>query len=546
MESKNSRIHLGERLSSDINELLVEFENSNRFIVNTIYNDYILTKDIINFLNYNTQDYIMNKLDTYVNSNQLIYEGIEKFVSNSFISDDKIKHIAFISKEMNEVRLFNKLLQISTTSIDNYSELMNRLSNIYFYEDYIIYVNLINNPDSLEEEGRVLICYSLSEIEQIISHYGDHYNALLINQQTQTLYNLNKKTPIPINQYLSEINALEEGKEYKSTNKMSHIKANFSKDLNVLTEISTSNLINKPHIFYSSILLLNIVLIVISLAILKFKLRKLTTRTDTILNVMEEVKEGNLKVQIPIDEEKDEITYISSYFNQMVTDLDTYINKSYLAEINQKKAEMIAFQNQINPHFLYNTLECIRMKAVCNGDREVGKMLYHLSYLFRKQVKDNHIITLESELEYCQRYMEIFKFRYPEKFSFTIDYPKELAQSEMIKFTIQPLVENYFVHGICLERSDNLIEIKVSRHDDDIQIIIDDNGKGIEESKLKKLNENLNSKLEHLSAHQSIGIINSQARIIGLYGEKYGIKLSNNNQGARITILIPNKRGVQV
>ena len=74
--------------------------------------------------------------------------------------------------------------------------------------------------------------------------------------------------------------------------------------------------------------------------------------------------------------------------------------------------------------------------------------------------------------------------------------------------------------------------------------IIDDNGKGIEESKLKKLNENLNSKLEHLSAHQSIGIINSQARIIGLYGEKYGIKLSNNNQGARITILIPNKRGV--
>ena len=94
MESKNSRIHLGERLSSDINELLVEFENSNRFIVNTIYNDYILTKDIINFLNYNTQDYMTNKLDTYVNSNQLIYEGIEKFVSNAFISDDKIKHIA--------------------------------------------------------------------------------------------------------------------------------------------------------------------------------------------------------------------------------------------------------------------------------------------------------------------------------------------------------------------------------------------------------------------------------------------------------------------
>ncbi len=79
---------------------------------------------------------------------------------------------------------------------------------------------------------------------------------------------------------------------------------------------------------------------------------------------------------------------------------------------------MISLQNQINPHFLYNTLESIRMKAICNGDKEVGKMLYILSVLFRNQLKDKNIITINTELKYCTKYVELFKFRYNDLFDF--------------------------------------------------------------------------------------------------------------------------------
>ncbi len=96
----------------------------------------------------------------------------------------------------------------------------------------------------------------------------------------------------------------------------------------------------------------------------------------------------------------------------MCRKLDAYIQKSYLAEIEKKNAQLQALQSQINPHFLYNTLEAIRMKAICNGDRDVGKMLYSMSVLFRSQLKDADWITIGQELDYCKQYLELFEYRY--------------------------------------------------------------------------------------------------------------------------------------
>ena len=98
---------------------------------------------------------------------------------------------------------------------------------------------------------------------------------------------------------------------------------------------------------------------------------------------MNEVTTGNLKVRLNVEHTTDELDMIAANFNNMCEELTLYIQKSYLAEIERKNAQMQALQSQINPHFLYNTLEAIRMKAICNGDREVGKMLYSMVGLFR-------------------------------------------------------------------------------------------------------------------------------------------------------------------
>lgn len=546
-ESKSNRISLGEQLGHNTEELLKEIENSNRFIVSSMYYDYMLSKDIIYFLNNHTNDYLKNKLDSFSDSKQFTYNGVERFVSNSFISNTKVERIVFVSEKLSEARAFNHYNQIYIEKIDNYDDEILNLPELFFSENKMYRVNAINNPDTLVEEGKLIVVYDLFEMTNITAKYGINYEVCIYDEIYQTAYVPDGNAEEISKENLSYLSSLVEDIEYKVPNShLSIFKSRFSDDLSVMTAISMENLIERPLIFYSSILLLDLVLIFISTCVLKWKLEKLTRRTDAIVEVMEEVKAGNLKVKIPIGDEVDELSYISQNFNEMCTELDRYINKSYLAEINQKKAEMIALQNQINPHFLYNTLECIRMKAVCNGDKDVGKMLYNLSFLFRKQVKDNNLITLKSEFEYCIRYMEIFKFRYREKFDFKINCPDELLDNEVIKFTIQPLIENYFMHGIRLEDSNNFIEINVREDSENIIIIIDDNGKGIPPEKLTKINESLVGGLCENTANQSIGIINAHARIVGAYGDGYGVQLANNGEGARVIILIPCQRGAYV
>lgn len=542
-ESKSNRISSGEQLSYNVHEVLNEIESSNKVIINKMYYDYMLNKDIIYFLDSDINTYLKNKLDYFSNTDQFTYNGIENFILSSFVLNDKIENIIFLSKDRGEARSFNDFNQISIEQIDDYEKVVKSLPNVLFSDNMLYSVNLINNPDTLQEEGRLIIVYDLSEINALVSKYGINYEIFLLEKTTNSLYSSQNIVTSLNAQDLEIIKNINEQIEPYEFSKYNFLNMNFSNDLNIITMISMKNLVASPEIFYTSILLVDLALILISTLILNFKLEKLVKRTDNILEVMEQVKEGNLKVQIPADGVDDEISYISQHFNQMCIELDRYINKSYLAEINQKKAEMIALQNQINPHFLYNTLECIRMKAICNGDKDVGKMLYNLSYLFRKQVKDNHMITLQSELEYCIQYMEIFKFRYQDKFDFYIDCPEEFFNNEMIKFTIQPLVENYFIHGIKLEKSNNFIKIKVLKEQDNLKILIDDNGKGIPQEKLVQINEDLKRGLNEKSANQSIGIMNAHARIVGTYGDEYGIYLDNNSIGARIIILIPVRGG---
>ena len=268
---------------------------------------------------------------------------------------------------------------------------------------------------------------------------------------------------------------------------------------------------------------------------------------NKLLLAMDKVKQGDVNVVIPVGKEVDEINIISENFNEMCTQLNDYIEKSYVyelnekkAEVNQKKAELMALQSQINPHFLYNTLESIRMKAICNGDKEVGKMLYILAFLFRSQLKDKDIISIKNEIEYCEKYLEIFKFRYEDKFEFNINCPKEILDNQIIKFTIQPLIENYFVHGIRLEDDDNKLTISIEEVNDKVLIYIEDNGRGIEDEKLLQMNRMLTDKY---GTGQSIGITNANERIRILYGKEYGIKIEKAvEKGLKIIVTIPSRK----
>ena len=282
------------------------------------------------------------------------------------------------------------------------------------------------------------------------------------------------------------------------------------------------------------ILAVGVAALVLGEVFVRYHLRRLANRLDRILGGMTRVMEGDLKVRLPAERNGDELDVISQYFNEMCVNLEEHIKKRYLAELEQRNAEMAALQSQINPHFLYNTLEAVRMKAICSGDREVGKMLYSLAVTFRAQIKEADVITLAQELYYTKKYMELFEYRFPGQFQVILECPEEYLKIPVIKFVLQPVIENYFIHGIRMKEKDNFIRISVEKGQD-VRIVVEDNGNGMDEKELEAKNRELEEDV--LEKRASIGVANVNRRLKAVYGKEYGIRMEARPGGGLRVVL---------
>ena len=207
---------------------------------------------------------------------------------------------------------------------------------------------------------------------------------------------------------------------------------------------------------------------------------------------------------------------------------------------------MRALQAQINPHFMYNTLEFIRMYAVMKSQEELADIIYEFSSLLRNNISDETQVTLESELEFCRKYSYLCMVRHPNSVAYGFTIAEELKGMIIPKFTIQPLVENYFAHGIDYRRKDNVISVKVLKKSDAVQIIVQDNGCGIKADKLAEIQQILAKRQlensENKEKRTSIGIINIHERFLLFFGDRYSIAVeSGENKGVRYIIEIKDE-----
>ena len=536
---KEMQFYINEKVVNDVNEELNKIYDHSNNLVNDIYIDELIIRDIIDFLNMDTITYFKYKIDKLSNSDNYYYKGIENFTKLSFLENDNLKEITFVSFNRNEQSTFNRLNQIAVKKIDQHKfytngELLKSISD----KDTISFIREINNPVDLKKEGLILLTYDLRYLNYIYEEYDRKTNIIVLDNNGYVIYD--SKEMLNYEPYIFYEKVINSEKNKKLMLDDSYYVENILSDGNIraISIIKAQELEGLPNAILIFIFI-GLILFILSQGVSYFKLKVLGDRTNNILNAMDKVKNGNLDVEISLTSDSDEINYIAENFNYMCKDLNKYIDKIYKAELEQKKCEMLALQSQINPHFLYNTLESIRMKAICNGDKEVGKMLYTLSFLFRKQLKEKNIISIENELDYCRKYIEIFKFRYYDSFQFFIECDEEVKQMQIIKFALQPLVENYFIHGIRLEDEDNILKIIVSKEENDIIIKIIDNGRGIDDVKLCLLNENIkNRKYEG----DSIGIINVHERIVLEYGKAYGVRLFKTEDKENIVMVkIPCK-----
>ncbi|ELP5177911.1 sensor histidine kinase [Clostridium perfringens] len=536
-EIKRNNLYLNDKILQDVNETLEYNSSTSRRIMNMLYEDDFRLNDVIKYLNSDLVDYIKGKLDYYSASDKLYYNGIESFVKSSFQLNNFLKSISFISYSRNEISVFNRKGEIKTYPF-NSNELLDKKDIEYaiYNKNEISIINEIRDAASLKPEGMLMTTYDVGVISDVIKKYKDtNSEVLILNKEGMVLYDSENKYDYEYYPYFDKLKVGRHEILLEDNYYVDILPDN--NGLMSLVRIKVSNATKVPILFKVSALLVSLLLFIIAECVLYIKFKNLSSRMDSLVLAMEKVEKGDIDVHIPLSKDRDEITFIADNFNKMCEKLNDHIRKSYLAELRQREAEIVALQNQINPHFLYNTLESIRMKAICNGDKEVGKMLYSLAFLFRSQVKGNLIVSIDQEIKYCNKYLELFKFRYYEKFKFKIECEEDLYDKGIVKFTLQPLIENYFVHGIRLERDDNELKIYIYKHLEDIVVEVIDNGRGIPKEKLDDINRRIRE-CDH--SGKSIGMLNVHERIKIKYGEPYGLTVtSEENKGTNMILKFP-------
>ncbi len=243
----------------------------------------------------------------------------------------------------------------------------------------------------------------------------------------------------------------------------------------------------------------------------------------------------------------DEITALGDRFNEMAENTNQLIDQVYLSEIHRQKlqlswknAQLDAMLMQINPHFLYNTLDIIRWEAMYEADGEspVTEMIEKFSRLCRLGMKTGgNTITLREGIEHASIYLDVINFRHSDKIQLFLETEVDDQSVYIPQFILQPIMENAVVHAFGDASSGYFIRIHSSACDNILHILVEDNGRGMEKNELHSLQLSLN---RDEAPDESIGLVNVNQRIRLFYGESYGLQISSTpGKGTRIEILLP-------
>ncbi len=240
----------------------------------------------------------------------------------------------------------------------------------------------------------------------------------------------------------------------------------------------------------------------------------------------------------------DEIGTVAASLNNMLDENQRMIEeikdskiRLYETELAQQKMEILAYRNQINPHFLYNTLSCMRDMALINDQDDIAEMAMSLSDIFRYAVKASNIVTVGDEVSYIAKYARIIEYRFMGKIKITTDVEDEVLEKPMIRFFLQPLVENSVFHGLESKMDPGFVDVHIESDNDRLKITIEDDGCGMDEETLNKLKD----QLENPNENGGVGLSNIVQRLRLFYGEDYKFDVESVvDKGTVIRLSVPD------
>ncbi|WP_059140490.1 sensor histidine kinase [Paenilisteria newyorkensis] len=496
-----------------------------------IYKNSDLMNDVQIAMTHDYADYIRQNIDNYYARQGFYSVDLQSFLRSYFTYDEDVIAVQLVSADKEFTYTFPTNYGKWQPFFEKYGEKkllqsISRKENVFRLGESLVFKQVINDPSTLQPLGTVLMYTDPGFLGDLIPNTKSASTFAVLNREKATLYS---------NHALPDITSenMENGYRHGS----GYIQTTEEQASGVFGQVVIpESQIGGIPVLQWTLFGVGVGLVLISIAINFFISRRYSNRIQVIIDGMDQMEKGELRAKLPVDEREDELTLISQSFNKMGDSLNDYIKQVYTLEIEEQKAQLKALQGQVEPHFLYNSLEAIRMHARLEGAKVTSNMIYHLSTLLRYTADNIEMVTLADEVNYVRQYLQFMELRYQQEVPFFLEVEEPLLEHPFLKFTLQPLVENFFKYARHEEKRTSLT-FSAKRVGGVLEVRMRDDGLGITDDKMRQIQSDL---ADEKSEQGRIGLVNIHRRIQLYFGEQYGLAITSiEGQGTEVTLRVP-------
>jgi two-component system sensor histidine kinase YesM len=545
--SKDYTMQLIEQVNGDIDSYIDYMENISRLISkNKDVIDYLYNEDCTDEERNQIRERVISQFKTISEAREDIYNiAVLSDNGRNVINDGKDELNPYV--DVNDMEWYKKARESNGIAVLSSSHVQNAINNDY---KWVVTLSCgIQNPETGEIEGVLFVDLNYSAINNLCEgiSLGSKGYVFIVDSEGRIVYHP-RQTLLYSGLKTEKVEEVLSGDKTNFTtsegedSKLYTVTRSDKTGWTVVGVAYLSELMAGKDETQLAYLFTALFLIVVASIIAIILSGEISKPLKELAGSMKEVQEGHFEhAEIEILD-KNEIGMLSNSFNIMTHKIQDLMEENVLEQKLKRKSELRALQSQINPHFLYNTLDSIIWMSESGKNQEVVLMTSSLAKLLRQSISnEDEIVTISSEIGYTKSYLTIQKMRYKDKLEFEIDIDESVLNECIVKLVLQPLVENAIYHGIKYKEGKGLIRITGHRDNKDIVINIEDNGKGMDENSLKHIFD----KKDNSDNSRGVGVNNVNNRLKLYYGSDYGLTyLSEIDVGTTVEVRIPVSSGV--
>ncbi|NOU71379.1 HAMP domain-containing protein [Paenibacillus sp. LMG 31458] len=408
------------------------------------------------------------------------------------------------------------------------------------------YISAARSIFSNSQTGTIVINVDMTYFTDIYNHASDNRNRemYLVDGSGKIVSHsdvakIGNQGTIPL-QFLSAANGGDKFSSYEHDKKqiMSYKSSSF--DWILIYEIPLSEFTKDIFTLRQIVTIMFIFSLVFAAILSKYWIRKVTMPLNRLTTVMKKMELGNLGLTLDLDV-RNEFGILIVQFNKMSKSIVELLKQKETIEEEKRRIEIGALQSQINPHFFYNTLNTIKWMAIMVKADNIVESLTTLGDILHPMFKKNDLLcSIREEIEYLENYIKIMNYRYAGEIKVKISIPNDVMECQILRFLLQPLVENAIYHGLNSRNGGEII-ITAEEQNHEIVLFVYDNGEGMSNMKVQEIKQILMSKGSEDSQQETgIGLMNVNRRILLHFGDPYGIQIeSEQHRGTKLKVTIP-------